>query len=72
VNGKPVAFVSYGGVPPERSVGQLRQVVAELQMFDLRDACTSRWSTAIDARGAQDPGYQAAELTLASSSPPPR
>jgi NAD(P)H-dependent FMN reductase len=68
-NGKPVAFVSYGGVAAgTRSVGQLRQVVAELQMFDLRDAVHIPFvNKAIDAAGApQDPGFtKAAELTLA-------
>lgn len=35
---KPVAFVSYGGASGARSVEQLRQVVSELRMVDLRDA----------------------------------
>jgi NAD(P)H-dependent FMN reductase len=67
-NNKPVAFVSYGGVAAgTRSVGQLRQVVAELQMFDLRDAVHIPfvWA-ALDETGApKDPGFtKSVELVL--------
>ena len=38
-NYKPVSFVSYGGVSGgSRAVEQLREVVSELRMFDLREA----------------------------------
>lgn len=37
-NGKPVGFVSYGGVGGARAVEQLRQVVIELRMHPIRNA----------------------------------
>ncbi len=38
-NGRPVSFVSYGGVSGGiRAVEQLRQVAIELQMFPLRES----------------------------------
>ena len=38
-NNKPVGFVGYGGIAAgSRSVEQWRQIAAELQMFDVREA----------------------------------
>lgn len=37
-NGKPIAFVAYGGAGGARSVEQLRQVAIELQMLPIRNA----------------------------------
>jgi NAD(P)H-dependent FMN reductase len=37
-NNKPVAFVAYGTLGGARAVSQLRSVVAELQMADIRNA----------------------------------
>ena len=42
-NKKPVAFVSYGGAGGARSVEQLRQVVAELQMVSMRESVHILW-----------------------------
>ncbi len=56
-NGKPVAFVSYGGVGGARSVEQLRQVVVELQMLPVRAAVhvQAPWNL-MDEKGDLKPG----------------
>lgn len=40
-NGKPIGFVGYGGVAGgARSIEHWRQIAAELQMYDIREAIT--------------------------------
>ena len=56
-NNKPVAFVAYGTLGGARAVEQIRAVVAELQMADIRNAVhiTRPWELQ-DAGGALKPG----------------
>ncbi len=52
-NNKPVAFVSYGSAAGgTRAAEHLRQIVAQLQMFDIREQIIIPWvKTAFDAEG---------------------
>lgn len=53
--GKPVAFVSYGGVGGARAVEQLRQVAVELQMAPIRNAVHISWDVYMAVAKAQAP-----------------
>lgn len=57
VAAKPVAFVSYGTVGGARSVGQLRQVVIEMQMAPIRNGVNMvrHWEL-LDEQGTLKPG----------------
>lgn len=60
--GKPVGFVSYGGMSGGfRAVEQLRQVVAELHMVSVRDSVAIHQArTAFDSDGSLVAGHGAA------------
>jgi len=53
-NGKPVAFVSYGGAMGVRSVEQFRQVAVELQMYSIELGLQVPVQTFRDALKAKD------------------
>lgn len=66
-NGKPVAFVSYGGsAGGSRAVQHLRQVVAELQMVPIRDSIVLPFAHHLfDHDGTlTDPAYDARAVAL--------